>query len=107
MDTTTTPTCGNGKDHVSASLRQMLDEADHLLRSAAETGDRKFDEAKLRMEHQLRELRLQLDGLQEGASYQARRAMRAADRSVSSHPYRTAGIAAAAGLLVGLLVARR
>lgn len=110
MDTTSanaTPTASNGKDRISSSLRHMLEEADQLLKSASDTGDRKFDEARVRIEHQLRDLRMQLDDLQEGAVYRARRAARTADQAITSHPYSTAGLAAAAGLLIGMLVARR
>jgi ElaB/YqjD/DUF883 family membrane-anchored ribosome-binding protein len=109
MSTSTTSSSANGatKDRVTDSLRHMVDEADHLLKSAALAGDQKFDEARQRIEHQLRELRMQLDELEHSALHRARQAARAADQTVHSHPYGAMGVAAAVGLLVGLLVARR
>ncbi len=103
----TAATPSNSKDRIAESLRHMVDEADQLLKSAVTTGDQKFDEARLRMEHQLRSLRLQLDDLEQTALHRARQAARQADQAVQSHPYGAMGIAAAAGVLIGLLVARR
>ncbi len=56
---------------------------------------------------QARRLRSQLDELENDAAYKVRRAARAADLSIQSHPYRAIGLAAALGLLIGVIVARR
>jgi len=95
------------RDRVAASLRHMVDEADQLLKAAADAGDEKFDQARLRLEHQLRSLRLQLDELEDKAVYRARQAARRADETVHSHPYGAMGVAAAAALLIGVLLGRR
>lgn len=55
---------------------------------------------------QIRELRAQLDELEETAVYKARRAARVTDQAAHAHPYAGMGIAAAAGLLIGFLAAR-
>lgn len=103
MDTTLT----NGRDRLAAQLRHVIDEADQLLRGAADAGDRTLDEARLRLEHQLGELRLQVDELEDSIRYRARKAARAADTVLHEHPYRAIATAAAAGLLIGLLAGRR
>jgi ElaB/YqjD/DUF883 family membrane-anchored ribosome-binding protein len=100
-------TSAPGRDRIAESLRHMVDEADQLLKSAASAGDQKFDEARGRIEHQLHDLRLQLEDLEATALHRARRAARSADQVVHNHPYGAMGIAAAVGLLVGVLVARR
>ncbi|MEW6707475.1 MAG: DUF883 domain-containing protein [Pseudomonadota bacterium] len=97
----------NTKDKLAANLRHMIDEADQMLKTAADAGDQKFDQARLKLEHQLRSLRLQLDELEENATYRAREAARRADATVHSHPYGAMGVAAAAGLLIGVLLGRR
>ncbi len=102
-----TSAIGNGKERVATSIRQMIDEADHLLKAAVDSGDQKFDEARSRLAHQLREMRMQIDELEETAVHRARQAARRADQTVHAHPYGAMGIAAAAGLLIGMLVARR
>jgi uncharacterized protein (TIGR03382 family) len=100
-------TSAPGRDRIAESLRHMVDEADQLLKSASSAGDQKFDEARSRIEHQLHDLRLQLQDLEATALARARQAARSADQAVHNHPYGAMGVAAAVGLLVGLLVARR
>jgi len=92
---------------VARSLRHMVDEADKLLKSSVAAGDRKFDEARMKLEHQLDSMRMQLDDLEQGAVHRARQAARSADRAVHDHPYGAIGIGALAGLLIGALLARR
>ena len=102
MDTPTTD-----KQGLAQSLRKMIDEADGLLKSAAHTGDEACDTLREQFTDQVRQMRDQLDELEETAVYRARRAARAADRGVHEHPYGAMGVAAAVGLLVGVLIARR
>lgn len=107
MDTTATHANGSARDQLATSLRHMVDEADQLLKSAADSGDRTLDQARVQLEHQLRSLRLQLDELEDKALYRARQAARRADETVHAHPYGAMGAAAAVGLLVGVLLGRR
>ncbi|HJV61368.1 MAG TPA: hypothetical protein VJ743_10515 [Albitalea sp.] len=112
MNTTTaTPSSpsatSDGKESLAHSLRHMVDEADQFLKAAARSGDEKFDTARDKLLGQIREMRAQLDELEDTAAYKARKAARAADQAAHSHPYGAMGIAAAAGLLIGFLAARR
>jgi ElaB/YqjD/DUF883 family membrane-anchored ribosome-binding protein len=95
------------KQGLAQSLRRMIDEADGLLKSAARTGDEAFDTMRDQFTDQVKQMRDQLDELEETAVYRARRAARAADHTVHEHPYGAMGVAAAVGLLVGVLIARR
>lgn len=106
VNTITAP-LANSKEDVSRTLRRLVDEADRALKSAARTGDEKFDAARDQFVDQVRQIRSQLDEVEDTAAYRARRAARAADRSLHEHPYSAIGIAAAAGLLIGFLAARR
>jgi len=102
METTATD-----KKGLANSLRHMIDEADSLLKSAAHTGDETFDTVRDRFAEQVRTMRDQLEELEETAAYRAKRAAREADRAVHEHPYGAMGVAAAVGLLIGFLAARR
>ncbi|WP_374675660.1 YqjD family protein [Ideonella sp.] len=95
------------KSALAQSLRRMIDEADELLKSAAETGDEAYDAVRDQFAHQVRQMRDQLDDLEQAAVYRARRAARATDLAVREHPYGAMGIAAAVGLLIGFLAASR
>jgi len=89
------------------SVHRMIDETDRFLKNASATGDEKFDAVRSRLADQVRQLRLQLDALEDTAMYKTRQAARATDRTVHDHPYGAMGVAAAVGLLVGFLAARR
>jgi ElaB/YqjD/DUF883 family membrane-anchored ribosome-binding protein len=103
----TSPFTGNGSDTLAGNLRHMVDEAERMLTSAAQSGDDKVDAVRQRLAEHVREMRVQLEELEEDAVHQARRAARRADHAVHEHPYGAMGVAAAVGLLVGFLAARR
>lgn len=113
MDTTTTtPTTATSGDagareRLTHSLQQMVDEADHLLKSAQRSGSEQFNAARDKFEVQLRHAKEELRQLEEAAVYNAKRAARATDHAVHEHPYAAMGIAAGAGLLIGMLISRR
>jgi ElaB/YqjD/DUF883 family membrane-anchored ribosome-binding protein len=106
MDTPTSiDTSVDGR--LAHNLRQLIEEAERLVRNAADSGDQRLDAMRGKFEHQLKRMRLQLDELEDTAAHSARQAARAANQAVQAHPYRAIGIAAAAGALIGLLFARR
>lgn len=97
----------NGAHGVGDSLRHMVDEIDHFLKSAAASGDQRLDAVREKLSHQVREMRSQLDELNEATVARVKRAAMKADETVQAHPYSAMGVAAAAGLLIGFLAARR
>ncbi len=109
MDTTT-PISGadhQARERLANSLKQMVDEAEHLLKSAQRTGNEQFDLAREKFETQLRHARSELADLQGNAAHTARRTVRQADHAVHEHPYVAMGVTAGVGVLLGLLIARR
>jgi ElaB/YqjD/DUF883 family membrane-anchored ribosome-binding protein len=92
---------------LTKDLRQMIDETDQFLKAAASSGDEAFDTVRGKLAEQLRQMQGQLDDLEQVGLARARQAARVADQTVHAHPYGAMGIAAAAGLLVGFLAARR
>jgi ElaB/YqjD/DUF883 family membrane-anchored ribosome-binding protein len=92
---------------LTKDLRHMIDETDQFLRSAAAGGDEAFDAVRGKFAEQVRQMQGQLDELEQTGMVRARHAARVADQTVHAHPYGAMGIAAAAGLLVGFLAARR
>ena len=83
------------------------DEADHLLASAADTGDQAFDAVRDQFAEQVRKMRNQLEDLEDAAHYRARRAAPAANHTLHEPTYTAMGGAAAGGVLIGFLAARR
>ena len=97
----------DARDRLAASLKKMVDESEHLLKSAQGAGSDTFNAARDKFEAQLRHARSELETLQDEALHNARRAARAADHAVHEHPYTAMGVTAGVGLLLGLLIARR
>lgn len=104
---TTTSSSANSREGLATSLRHLVDEADQFLKTAADGGDAKFDAVRDKFAEQLRQMRAQVDELEDSAIRKARQAARTADQALHNHPYSAIGIAAAAGLLIGFLAARR
>jgi ElaB/YqjD/DUF883 family membrane-anchored ribosome-binding protein len=92
---------------VTHALRRVIDEVEQVLRSAAVSGDEKFQAVRDRLGEQVREMRVQLAELEAAGLQKARAAARATDESVHAHPYAAMAVAGVAGILIGLLAARR
>lgn len=109
MDTSSRTLTGDGSQQaaVSHNLRHMVDEIDTFLKSAADTGDQRFNAVRDRLVEQVRDMRGQIDELNQATLARVKRAARQADDTVHAHPYGAMGVAAAAGLLIGFLAARR
>ena len=98
---------GSHQAAVSHNLRHMVDEIGGFLKSAADSGDQRFNAVRDRLADQVREMRMQVDELNEATVARVKRVARQADETVQAHPYGAMSVAAAAGLLIGYLAARR
>ena len=107
MESTAIASNPDTRDRLARSLRQMVDQADHLLQSVQGASSDTFNAARDTFEGQLRHARAELEALQDGALYNARRTVRRTNHAVHEHPYAAMGITAAVGVLLGLLIARR
>jgi ElaB/YqjD/DUF883 family membrane-anchored ribosome-binding protein len=85
----------------------VLSEADEMLkRAAAETGDKARD-LRAQVETKLLRAKLRLQELEGEAVDRAKAAARATDDYVHDNPWQAIGVAAAVGIVVGLLLNRR
>jgi ElaB/YqjD/DUF883 family membrane-anchored ribosome-binding protein len=94
-------------DKLSQDFQTVVADAQALLRATAnETGERAAA-ARERVLDTLHDARQQLSLVEEAVAVRAKAAVRATDDYVHEHPWKTAGIAAGVGLVVGLLIGRR
>jgi len=84
-----------------------VDEAQSLLHRAASEGGERARELRAEVEARLRTARGRLQQIQEQATDRAREAAKGADQFVHTHPWQAMGLAAATGLVIGLLMHRR
>ena len=95
------------RDKIIDDFGAVLSEAEDLLKRAGnETGDKARD-LRSQVESKLLSAKLRLRDLEGQALDQAKYAARYTDDYVHDNPWRSIGVAAGIGLLIGLLVTRR
>ena len=95
------------RDKLVDDFATVLSEAEEMLkRAATETGDKARD-LRAQVETKLLRAKLRLQELEGEAVDRAKAAAQATDDYVHDNPWQAIGIAAAVGVLVGLLMNRR
>lgn len=87
-------------------LRQVVADAEELLRATAGQAGDGAAEIRTKVEASLARARDGLSQVQQAAVAKATAAGRQADDYVHDHPWRSIGVAAGIGVLVGVLIAR-
>jgi ElaB/YqjD/DUF883 family membrane-anchored ribosome-binding protein len=94
-------------DQLVSDLKNVMTDAEALLKAtSAQTGDR-IQEVRARAEQSLREAKVRLGEVEEQALRRAREMADATQEYVRDNPWRSVGVAAGVGLLLGLLISRR
>jgi ElaB/YqjD/DUF883 family membrane-anchored ribosome-binding protein len=88
-------------------LRMVIEDAQEILRMTADQVGDSAVGVRARVEARLAEATRDLRDLQEAAATRVKAAGDAADEFVQENPWKSIGIAAGIGLVVGLLIARR
>jgi len=97
----------DGRERLVDEMSAVLSEAEEMLkRAATETGDKARD-LRSQVETNLLRAKLKLQEYEGEAIDHAKAAARFTDDYVHDNPWRSIGIAAAVGLLIGLLMNRR
>ncbi|MFA5521510.1 MAG: DUF883 family protein [Castellaniella sp.] len=89
------------------SVRESLDDAESLLREAAEATGEKAEELRERAMRSLNRTRDHISDAQDALVEQGCRAARATDDYVHDNPWQAMAAAGLAGLVLGLLITRR
>jgi len=94
------------EDQFINSVKESLDDAEKLLREAADTTGDKANELRDKAMESLRRTRVALYDAQDAVLAKGRQAARATDDYVHDNPWQAVGIAGLTGLLVGMLISR-
>jgi len=95
------------KDKLVADLKIVVADAEELLRATASQAGEKAVAARERIQASLAAAKIKLVEAERAALEKAKLAAKEADEYVHEHPWKAVGIAAAAGLVLGLLIGRR
>jgi ElaB/YqjD/DUF883 family membrane-anchored ribosome-binding protein len=94
------------RDKLLQDFNQVVADTEDLLRSIAAAGGDKASALRSKVEDSLQSTKERLGELQEAAMERGTAAARATDDYVHENPWQAIGIAAAVGVLVGLLISR-
>jgi ElaB/YqjD/DUF883 family membrane-anchored ribosome-binding protein len=95
------------RDQLVADLKAVIADSEELLKATAGAAGERIGAARARAEETLRAAKEKLAGVDQEVIGRAKDAARAADDYVHEHPWSSVGIAALAGLVIGVLIARR
>jgi ElaB/YqjD/DUF883 family membrane-anchored ribosome-binding protein len=91
-------------DKLLEDLQAVVTDAEELLKATAGQAGEKVQEVRARAEESLSAARERLNEMREDALQQARELVSSGEEYVRRNPWQAVGIAAGAGLLVGLLI---
>jgi ElaB/YqjD/DUF883 family membrane-anchored ribosome-binding protein len=98
---------GNGRAGLADALLAVFQDAENLVQETAAQTEPKVQEARSRASESLREARARLESAEEHALESARKLVGQAEKYTRRNPWRAIGVAASAGVVVGLLVGHR
>jgi len=95
------------RDQLTADFERVMDDINALIGAAGAKVDSEVGAIRERLRERLDDTRRRLGDLQQEGIERARRAAHHTDEYVRDHPWHAVGVAAALGLVVGVLIARR
>lgn len=95
------------KDKLITDFKVVVADAEELLRATANQAGDKAAELRSKIQTRLADAKVRLADAEAVMVDKAKQAGRVADDYVHDNPWRSVGIAAGVGLIVGLLIGRR
>jgi ElaB/YqjD/DUF883 family membrane-anchored ribosome-binding protein len=101
------PTKPGARDQLMSDLKSVIQDAEVWLRNGSQMTGEELQAAKAKFERTLTNAKADLIRLEETVVEKTKVAAKATDEYVKENPWKSVGIGAAAGLLIGLLISRR
>jgi len=93
------------RDKLMADLKAVVSDADDLLKITADNANEKISEARAQIKDRLDAVKDRIAASE--VTVAAKHAAQTADTFVHNNPWKSIGVAAGVGLIVGLLIGRR
>lgn len=100
-------TVQDARDQLVTDMKAVIADAEDLLKATTGAAGERIAAARARAEETLRSARQRLANIDDVVVDEAKKAARTADQYVHEHPWGAVGIAAVAGVLIGVLISRR
>jgi len=107
MTTSTRTTTSEAREQLVSDMKAVIADAEDLLKATAGAAGDRIAAARTRAEETLKAARAKLATMDDAMIERAKDAARATDDYVHEHPWSAVGVAAVAGLLLGVLISRR
>jgi ElaB/YqjD/DUF883 family membrane-anchored ribosome-binding protein len=101
------PTKPGARDQLMSDLKSVIQDAEVWLRNGSQMTGEELQAAKAKFERTLSSAKADLIRLEETVVEKTKEAAKATDEYVKENPWKSVGIGAAAGLVIGLLISRR
>ncbi len=95
------------KEKLVADLKVVVADAEELLRATASQAGEKVSAARERIQASLASAKVKLSDAERALLEKTKEAAKVTDEYVRENPWQAVGIAAGAGLLLGILISRR
>jgi len=95
------------KDKLIEDLKIVIADAEDLLRATASQAGEKISAAREKVQDSLDRARAGLGNIEDVVMDTGKQVARATDEYVQDNPWQAVGIAAAVGLVIGLLISKR
>ena len=104
-----TQTAGSdvSKEKLVADLKVVVADAEELLRATASQAGEKVSAARERIQTSLATAKVKLTDAERALLEKSKLAAKATDEYVRDNPWQAVGVAAVAGLVLGVLISRR
>jgi ElaB/YqjD/DUF883 family membrane-anchored ribosome-binding protein len=93
-------------DKLLDDLKTVVNDAEELLKATAGQAGERMSEARARAEASVRAARERMSGMQDDVLAQTKEMAEEADAYVRRNPWQAVGIAAAVGVILGLMIRR-
>jgi len=94
------------KEKLMQDLRVVVADAEELLRATAGQAGEKVSSARERIQESLVAAKVRLVAAEEAVVEKTKQAAKATDEYVHENPWKSVGIAAGVGLVIGMLISR-
>lgn len=101
------PSSVESQEQLVSDIRSVISDAEEMLSATADQAGEKVTNLRARIQVRLKEAKARLVEAEDILIDKTKAAARATDEYVHESPWTAIGVAAAAGLLVGLIVGRR
>ncbi|HEX8612984.1 MAG TPA: DUF883 domain-containing protein [Telluria sp.] len=101
------PTKPGARDQLMNDLKSVIQDAEQWLRHGSQLTGEELQAAKAKFERTLTSAKADLIRLEEAVVEKTKIAAKATDEYVQENPWKSVGVAAAAGILIGMLISRR